>query len=350
MTVAPVTEAAPAKSDRALPTPERTRSTAVAWALFALGMGALGLVCAVLGADPYWLNLMTTGLLFAGLASAWNIIGGLGGQFSLAHGVFFGLGAYSVTILQTRTEITPWLTLIPAMVTAALVAGALALPLFRLRGHFFAIATLALNEVVFALANYLDDLTGGPRGLSVPFDGSLFAEPWKYGALMWVYVAVVVGITLAITRARLGYYLLAVREDEDAARAAGVDTLRVKTTGFMISAALTGLGGALFAFFIRFVDPPSLFNLSEIGVRFPLLALIGGVGTLAGPVIGAMIVQPGAQYLRGELGDLGPGSHLIVLGILLVLGALFFKQGIVGTLAKTWRARLAPQLQRGRRP
>jgi len=324
---------APPSAEGTLPVPERGRSAPAAWGLFAAGMAALGAICFVLGADPYWLNLMTTGLLFAGLASAWNIIGGLGGQFSLAHGVFFGLGAYSVTILQTRTSISPWLTLVPAMVTAALVAGALALPLFRLRGHFFAIATLALNEVAFALANYLENLTGGPRGLSIPFQASLFAEPWKYGVLMWVYVCVVVAITLAITRSRLGYYLLAVREDEDAARAAGVDTLRVKTTGLVISAALTGLGGALFAFFIRFVDPPSLFNLSEIGVRFPLLALIGGVGTLAGPVIGAMIVQPGAQYLRGELADLGPGTHLIVLGLVLVLAALFFKRGIVGTIA-----------------
>jgi branched-chain amino acid transport system permease protein len=336
-TAPPATGAAPA---RRLPVPSASRGPVAAWGLFAVGIGLLGLIVGVLGADPYWLNLMTTGLLFAGLASAWNIIGGFGGQFSLAHGVFFGLGAYSVAILQSRSGWSPWLTLLPAIATATLVALALAWPLFRLRGHFFAIATLALNEVAFALANYLEDLTGGPRGVSIPFAESVFEQPSAYCGLMFGYVVLVTAIALAISRSRLGYYLLAVREDEDAARAAGVDTLRVKTAGFAISAALTGLGGGLFAFFIRFVDPPSLFNLAEIGVRFPLLALIGGVGTVAGPVIGAMIVQPGAQYLRGELGDLGPGGHLIVLGALLVLAALFFKQGIVGTIARVAGRRL----------
>ncbi|MGH2949444.1 MAG: branched-chain amino acid ABC transporter permease [Solirubrobacteraceae bacterium] len=329
------------------PVPATGRSTTGAWGRYAAGMAALAVAAFVLGQDAYWLNLITVGLLFAGLASAWNIIGGFGGQFSLGHGVFFGVGAYTVALLQARHGWSPWLSLLPAAGIATLVAAALALPIFRLRGPFFAIGTLALNEVAFALANYFD-FTGGPRGVSIPFQASLFPEPWKYAVLMFVFMAVVVAAALAIARSRLGYSLLAVREDEDAARAAGVNPLAVKTTGLLVSAAFTGIGGGLFALHVRFVDPPSLFELGEIGVRFPLLALIGGIGTIAGPVVGALLVQPGALYMRGELGSLGPGGHLIVLGALLILAAVFFKQGIVGTLAGLHLGRRLGAL-RGRR-
>ncbi|MGH2986267.1 MAG: branched-chain amino acid ABC transporter permease, partial [Solirubrobacterales bacterium] len=284
----------------------------------------------------YWLSLITGGLLFAGLASAWNIIGGLGGQFSLGHAVFFGVGAYTVALLQVDQGLSPWLGLVVGALLAALVAAAISWPLFRLRGPFFAIATLALSEVAFALASYFD-FTGGPNGVRIPFEDTVFTDDFSFAVLMFCFMAVAVGLSLAIARSRLGYRLRAVRDDQEAAKAGGVDALRTKTTGLVISAALTGAGGGLYAMWIGLIDPPTVLNLSEIGVRLPLMALIGGIGTIAGPVIGALLIQPGSQYLRGELGGAAPGAHLVLLGILLVAFALFFKRGIWGALQTLWR-------------
>lgn len=284
--------------------------------------------------DPYWVNIIAFTYLMAGLASAWNIIGGFGGQFSLGHGVFFGVGAYTTAKLYTLYELSPWLTMLPAAALAAGVAALISWPTFRLRGPFFAIATMAFNEVAFVLANHFDSVTGGPRGIMIPFKAGLgnmiFRERWHYAVLMFVFLALVVAITVWLRRSRLGYYLLAVREDEDAARAAGIGVLAVKLKGMALSAALTSVGGTLFAMYLRFIDPPTLFTLPEVGVKFALLSLIGGVGTIAGPLLGAALVIPFENFLRAELADALPGLNLAILGLLMVLAALFMKRGVVG--------------------
>lgn len=247
---------------------------------------------------------------------------------------FFGLGAYLTALLYTRWGLSPWLTLMPAAALGAAVAALISWPTFRLRGPFFAIATMAVNEVAFVLANYFDGITGGPRGILIPFRASLanmiFLEPWHYAFLNFVFMAAVIGICVGLMRMRLGYYLLAVREDEDAARAAGIAVLAVKIKGMALSAALTAIGGALFAMFVRVIDPPTLFSLQDVGVKFALLALIGGLGTIWGPVIGALVIVPVENVLRGMLTDLWPGAHLAVLGTLMIFAALFMKRGIVG--------------------
>ena len=315
--------------------PPRTRparANAVrAWGGYACGMAAVGGLAAVVSSNAYWTTLVTGALLFAGLASAWNIIGGIGGQFSFGHAVFFGIGAYVVALLQTDLGWSPWLGMVVAAVAASVVAVLLAWPLFRLRGPFFAIATLAVSAVALSLANYFT-FTGGPQGISVPFQDSLFVEPAAYLWLMFGYCAAVVAIAQVVVRSALGYRLLAVRDDDAAARASGIDPLAVKTAGLVLSAALTAVGGGLFTSYVGFIDPASVFSLSEVSVRLPLLALLGGIGTLSGPVIGALVVQPGADYLRGEFGTVAPGLHLVVLGALLIVFALFFKRGVHGAV------------------
>lgn len=293
--------------------------------------------------DPYWINVLAYTYLFAGLAASWNIIGGFGGQFSLGHGVFFAIGAYSVARFYLDLGLTPWLAIFPAALLATIAAVLISWPTFRLRGPFFAIATMAINEACFAIANYTDKLTGGPRGILIPFRAGvgnmIFIERWKYALLMFGFMTIVVLITVALRRARLGHYLLAVREDEDAARSAGIDVLRVKLQGMALSAALTGVGGGLFAMYVRVIDPPTLFSLPDVGVKFALLALIGGIGTIMGPVAGALLIVPLETYLRGALGGIIPGGHLIVLGLVLVIAALFFKRGLVGEITRLIRRR-----------
>jgi len=310
-------------------------------AQYLLGMGIALIPLALLYDDNYWINILTIAYLMAGLASAWNIIGGFGGQFSLAHGVFFGIGAYLAAQLYLIDEISPWIAMPVGALVVAIVSLLISWPTFRLRGPFFAIATMAFNEIAAVFANYSESITGGARGLLIPFragfSNMIFVERWKSTLLMFIFLAIVVAISVAIRHSRLGYYLLAVREDEDAARASGVNVLSVKLWGMAISAALTSIGGTLFAMFIRFVDPPTLFSLPEIGVKFALLSLIGGVGTIWGPLLGAALVVPLENYVRATLGAL-PGVHLVILGLLLMLAALFLKRGIVGAItAVRWR-------------
>jgi branched-chain amino acid transport system permease protein len=300
------------------------------------GMALLFAPFVLLVDDAHWLNIIAFTYLMAGLASAWNIIGGFGGQFSLGHGVFFAIGAYTTARFYTLWDISPWVTMIPGALFAALVAVLISWPTFRLRGPFFAIATLAFNEVAFVIANHFDSLTGGPRGIMIPYKAGLenmiFRERWHYALLMFGFMAIVVAITVVLRRSRLGYYLLAVREDEDAARAAGINVLGTKLRGMALSAGLTAIGGTLFVMYLRYIDPPTLFTLPEVGVKFALLSLIGGVGTIAGPLLGAALIIPFENFLRGELANALPGVSLAILGLLMVLAALFMKRGVVGVI------------------
>jgi len=303
---------------------------------FLIGMALAFAPFLVLLQDTHWVNIIAFTYLMAGLAAAWNIIGGFGGQFSLGHGVFFAIGAYVTAQFYSLWGISPWLTMIPAALFAALVAVLISWPTFRLRGPFFAIATLAFNTAAFVIANHFDSLTGGPRGMMIPYKAGLenmiFRERWQYALLMFGFMVVVVGITVVLRRSRLGYYLLAVREDEDAARAAGINVLGDKLRGMALSAALTAVGGTLFVMYLRFVDPPTLFTLPEVGVKFALLSLIGGIGTIAGPLLGAALIIPFENFLRGELANALPGVSLAILGLLMVLAALFMKRGVVGVI------------------
>jgi branched-chain amino acid transport system permease protein len=303
-------------------------------------LAALGAVIAWSMGDTFTLNLLALTFLFAGLATAWNIIGGFGGQFSLAHGVFLAIGAYVTANLYNNLGVSPWLALIPA---AALSAGAAVLiswPAFRLRGPFFAIVTMAFNEVVFVLVNYFETFTGGPRGLVIPFRlglaNMIFRDRMSYALLMLGYLVVCLIVGLLVLRSRLGYYLQAVRDNEAAARASGIDVLRTKLAGMAVSAALTGAGGTLFAMYLRIVDPPTVLTLSEVGVKFALIVLIGGTGTAYGPLLGALLIIPLEGFLRARLGAQVPGSHLIALGTILVLAALFMRRGLVGAINEVW--------------
>jgi len=341
-----------------LPVAARVESRVVASQLRSrrrmLALGAAGALAALaplalLHGQPFWVNILISTYLFGGLAVAWNLMAGFAGQFSLGHGVFFAVGAYTTARLYLLWGVSPWLGLLPAALACALIGPLIFWPTFRLKGAFFAIATLAFNEVGVVCANYFESLTGGPRGLQIPFKPGfaqmIFTNPAHTAVLMFSYLALCVAAAVAVRRSRLGYYLLAVREDEDAARASGIDVTGVKLRGTALSAALTAVGGALFVMAVRTIDPPSLFSLPDIGFKFALLTLIGGIGTLAGPVVGAFLIIPTETWLRATLGGGLPGMHLVILGGLMLAAALFMRKGLVHAIvtlverAQRWRTK-----------
>lgn len=299
-------------------------------------VAVLGLAIFFLAEDSFGVNILAVTLLFAGLGVSWNIVGGLGGQFSMAHSVFFAVGAYTAANLYLHFQVSPWISLVPAALLSAGLACVISWPVFRLKGPFFAIATMAFTEVALALAMHFSSVTGGARGLSVPFKAGLenmiFRQRWSYAVLMLGYCAVALIVMVVITRGRLGYYLQAVRDNESAALASGISVIRTKLAGMAISAALTGMGGVIFVMYVRVVDPSSLLSLFDIGVKIALIALIGGIGTIYGPLLGALLIVPLDLWLRAFIGSKLPGGNLLVLGIILIFASLFLKQGIYEAL------------------
>jgi branched-chain amino acid transport system permease protein len=303
----------------------------------------LGALIWLLSGNSFALSVLSITLLYAGLATAWNIIGGLGGQFSIAHSVFFALGAYIAGNLYMRWNVSPWIAIMPAAVIAAGVGSLVSWPVFRLRGPFFAIATMAMTEVALAIAMYAEPLTGGARGLTVPWRSGLqnmiFLNKWANALLFLAYLALALGVMIVIARSKLGYYLQAVRDNQDAALASGINVLKVKLTGMAISAALTSIGGIAFMMYVRVVEPHGVLSLFDVGVKIALIALIGGLGTIYGPLLGAMLIIPLDYWLRAVIGSAVPGGGQIVLGVLLIVSALFMKRGIDGAL-RSGRTRL----------
>lgn len=317
----------------------------------ALVTAALAAAVMLSAGDNFLLSILATTFLFAGLSTAWNIVGGFGGQFSLCHAVFFAEGAYLTANMVLHGGISPWLSLPPAFVLAALTSVMISWPVFRLRGPFFAIATMTFNEVVFVLANWAEPITGGSQGMRVPFragwQNMIFPGRIAYAWLMLGFLVLCLAASLFLLRSRLGYYLQAVRDNEAAADASGISVLRTKLAAMAISAGLTGIGGSLFMMYVRIVDPPTLLTLADIGVRFALIAVIGGIGTGYGPLLGALLIVPLDAWLRTQLGAAAPGANLVIMGAALVLASLFFKRGLMGALAPL-TLRLAGRLRLAR--
>jgi branched-chain amino acid transport system permease protein len=292
--------------------------------------------------SDYYLDILILALMWASLAGAYNISGGYAGQFSLGHSAFMGIGAYTSTILAWKLGISPWLGMIPGALLAALTALFLGGVVFRLRGPFLGLATLAFGEVVQIIAVNWRSLTRGSEGIGIPFKPGfanfIFADKSSYYYIALCLCAGIMLITWLIARSRIGYHLIAVRENEDAARALGVYPTVVKIFALVLSAILTALGGTFYAQYILYIDPSSLISF-DVSIQFPLIAVVGGVGTILGPLVGAGIVVPMAQILRSTFSGAMSGLDQALFGLILILVVFFIPRGLVPEFQKRIRSR-----------
>jgi branched-chain amino acid transport system permease protein len=317
--------------------PERGR---LSWFELGLLLICIGLVVANIPSSLRDVILLS--FLFGGLALAWNIAGGYAGLISFGHAAFFGVGGYTSTILLVHYDITPWIGIWFGGAIAGVFGAALALICARLRGPFFILSTLAFAEVVRIGALNWSSLTGGPEGLSImPTPGlasMVFASKATYGWLMLGYLVVVYAITKGLEASRFGYYLFAIRDNEDAASAAGVNPLLGRTLAMALSAALTGVGGSLFAQYFLYLDPTYVIS-PELSFQFALLPAVGGLGTAIGPVLGSFLITPLSELLRSYFGNSAAGLHLVIYSLGLVMVMLYFPGGLAGALTRLARWR-----------
>ena len=307
---------------------------------------ALFLLCVALVAvrlPTSFQDVLLLTYMFAGLALAWNIAGGYAGLISFGHAAFFGVGAYTSTILFLNLGLTPWVGLWIGGLLAAVFGAVLALVCARLRGPFFILSTLAFAEVVRLGALNWVSLTGGPEGLAIPpvsgFANMVFSSKTIYAWIMLGYAVAIYAVTKTLEASRFGYYLCAIRDDEDAAAAAGVNPLIGRTAAMALSAGLTGIGGSLFAQYFLYLDPTFLIS-PELSFQFALLPAVGGLGTAIGPVLGSLLITPLSELLRSHLGNAAAGLHLVVYSAGLIVVMLYFPGGLAAAIAKLdWRRR-----------
>jgi len=268
--------------------------------------------------------------LFAALGLAWNLVGGYAGQLSLGHAAYFGVGAYSLALLS-NLGISPWIALLLGVTLAVFSATIIGSVSFRLRGPYFALCTIAFAEVLRLIAKNLPDVTGGDVGTQVPllFTQSSIKAFYLAGVLL---TAIALALTAWIERSKFGYYLMAIREDEDTAMSVGVNTARYKLWVLLISAAITAVGGALYASLFLFIVPDQVISM-EISIEIAIVAMLGGAGTLFGPVIGSIVLETASEIFKNVFKE----AHLLIYGVLVVLVVLFLPEGIVGTVTNKVR-------------
>lgn len=311
----------------------RMRGRTELW--FSLGILALVALLPAIVRNQYWQGVLIVSMYFAMLAAAWNLLAGYTGQFSLAPAAFGMIGAYVTGLLAHHFHASPRVGIPAAVLVASAIGFGLGRIVLRLRGPYLALTTLSFAEICRLVIGNSIELTRGDLGLNVPglFDHRL---TWYY-VMLAVLVAVQLGLWLLL-RSPAGLYLRAIRDDEIAAASRGVQIVLWKTNAFTLSAAISGLAGALYGHFAQFVSP-ELGLLSQTGIIVSM-AVIGGLGTLPGPLAGAFLVYVASEFLR----DFG-GYQLIVFALLVIIIGRFFREGLWGFLRRAMERterRLAP--------
>ncbi|WP_449241575.1 branched-chain amino acid ABC transporter permease [Desulfoscipio gibsoniae] len=274
---------------------------------------------------PYHLHILILILIWATIGTAWNLLGGYAGQVSFGHAAFFGLGAYSAGLLTLHYSLSPWWGILLGPVVAALIALPIGMICFRLRGPYFALAMLALGEIFRLAFLNITNFSNGAKGILImpAITGKMFYYYTGLGML-----ALTLLVTYLIVHSKIGYYLVSIREDQDAAISLGIPATMYKNLALLPSAFFTGLAGAFYMNYVAFIDPNIVFNLTNVSVMVILVVMLGGVATTWGPTIGAAIYIFLGELFRTTLGS----ANVLVFGILVCVIILFLPNGIAGEL------------------
>jgi len=291
--------------------------------------------------SPYALHIFILLFIAIALGESWNVIGGFAGQYSVGHAAWYGLGAYGAFILLQRKAIAPWFGVWVAVAVAVIIAVAVGWITFRLRGPYFVLASIAVAEIIRLAALNWKELTNGAEGIlaadapPLRLGGTVITDwnsktPFFYMGLAMALFCI--AVNFLVKRSKLGYYLQAIREDQDAAHSLGIPLTLSKNTALAISAACTALAGSFAAFYVGFIEPQGVFGI-EVSIQMVLTCIIGGIGTVAGPVIGAVVVVLLSEALRASLSS----AHLLVYGVLVIIVILTMPDGFVGFIAQRLR-------------
>ena len=294
-------------------------------------------------ADVYLQHLAILFLLWVTLGTSWNLLGGYAGQISFGHAAFFGMGAYTSSLLYMKAGFPPW----PGMLLGGVAGMLLALPMgyicFRLRGPFFALSMLALSEFLRLVTLNWRDLTEGAVGILLP---PFFISKLPYYYIGLALAAAAMLATRLLVNSKVGFYLVAIREDQDAAEALGIDTTRYKLVALGASAFFAAMAGSYYANYMAYIDPPIVFSIVDLSIAMILVAVLGGMGTLWGPVVGALLIVALSEAFRAYFA----AAHLIVYGVLIIVAILFMPEGVVGSLAARWPRGARPWAAAGEAP
>jgi branched-chain amino acid transport system permease protein len=288
--------------------------------------------------DVYLQNILVLTLMYAALSQSWNILSGYCGQISLGHALYFGLGAYTTAILFTKFEVLPWFGMLVGGAIAAFIALALGYPCFRMRGHYYAIATIVIAEVGFLL--FLNwDWAGAAMGIDIPVrQDSWLTFQFTRSKLPYLYFALVLScvtwlVTWLIEDTRWGYWWRAVRDNSEAAESLGVVVFNSKMAAAAVSAFFTAVGGSFYGQYVSYVSPESVMSF-HFSLLITLPTVLGGIGTLWGPAVGAVILIPMTELISSFIGGSGKGIDLIVYGLLVVIIAVARPEGLVGVFTR----------------
>lgn len=296
----------------------------------------------VLVKNDYILNIMITTVFFCCMSCAWNMMCGLTGYFSFGHVAFMGIGQYASTLLFVKRGISPWIGMMVGVFISILLALFIGMLSLRLKEFYFTLSSKALAIIISILVIKFESFTGGSTGLFIPQTPSFRNMIFKSYSASYVMLLILLLIVLLVSarnrESKLGYNLIAIKGNEMAAASLGVDVVRSKLLALALSAAFTSIAGTIFSQYTLFIDPTTAFSplTSE---KIAIMSIIGGLGTVFGPLIGGIIMVPAEIFLRGWIGNMLQGSYLIIYGVVLILSVLYMPQGFAGLYHKHVRPR-----------
>jgi branched-chain amino acid transport system permease protein len=324
----------------ALPAPDARGITPLQMTIGGVAL-ALVIILPLVINSPFGQHVMILTSMFAMCGVAWNIMGGYAGMFSFGQVAFFGIGAYTSSFLLMTFNVSPWIGLVAGGIISSLAAASIGYPCSKLRGHYFAIATIAFGEIIRIVFNNWK-MVGAAEGLTIPMlkqslGNFMFHSsklPYVYIMLGFLLLAIVV--CHRVSNSKMGFYLRAIKESHEIAEVLGVNVVRYRLYAIMISAFLTSMAGTFYAQYILYIDPESVMIL-PISVQIVLVAMLGGANTVLGPVVGAAILIPLSEYSRAWLGYKGTGVDMIVYGTLITVISMYQPNGVWGSITTLMR-------------